>query len=160
MKQAETIKIERVGIDTLDEENIYYLYEVTTAKDDYLISKTEAEVKEELDKDAFDICNQYDLHERKDFTFEEWQIAKALFNFIWTSENGTNTKMDCAEMADEGLDFAAVIKFVEKFGFDKLGVIDIYDYEDGSDEDNGVEIYWDFCCCFDLKSCNFFRKEK
>ena len=90
------------------------------------------------------------LIERKDMNKEEWHIAKVLFHFLWSSENGTNTCMDYEQLEEEGISKGQVETFIEKFNLSNG--LETY-------EKDGVEIYWDFLCSFDLKTCNFWEEE-
>lgn len=144
MKAKETIKVDLIETDTLDSDNSYYLYEVTTTHSHYYYCTSDNEKVE----DKFDFSNQTELIERQDMTDKDWHIAKALFQFLWESSNGTNTCMDFDQLNDEGISKDDVEEFWDKFSVLK-DCLDMY-------EDDGVEIYWQFLCSFDLTTCDFF----
>jgi len=118
-----------------------YLYEITTPHNRFYAYSDGAECG----------CEEFtynsELYVKDDFTEREWKIAKYLFNFLWNSENGTNT---CAERdiyEDDGFTPDEMKSFVEKFGGDGLEFID-----------ENVEIYWLFLCSFDLSKANVFEE--
>lgn len=130
----------------------YYLYKVESDDFIYYVSRSEEELKdqEQLEMDTKDYSNKYTMYDRQDFTDREWEIAKYLFNFLWESDNGTNTCADKDIYEDDGFTQNEIEKFIFKFQFDEAGVLDMY-------SDGGVEIYWDYFSCFNLKTCNFFE---
>ena len=138
------LQIRVAGIDTIGGD--YYLYEVISDNMHYLVSRSQEELDEQ-DQDTWDYSTKYELIEREEFTDKEWEIAKYLFEFLWTSDNGTNTMTDQEQYEEEGITREEMEQFIDKFKFDEMGVLDMY-------EDGGVEIYWDYLCCFDLMTCN------
>lgn len=123
-----------------------YLYEVDSDNFNYYVAR----YKEETDLGEADYSNKYFMHNRSDFTDREWEIADLLFNFLWTSENGTNTCMDKDWYEEDGFSKEEIAHFIYKYQFDDAGVLEMY-------EDGGVEIYWDYFSCFNLKTCKFTR---
>lgn len=141
------LKTSLVATDTLDSDNTYYLYEIETETSHYYYSTSDYELNESNTKPFEFVSNK--LIERKDMSDNEWNIAKVLFWFLWNSENGTNTCMDYEQLEEENITKEDIEKFIEKFDLDDC--LDIY-------EEDGVEIYWEFLCRFDLKTCKFFKE--
>lgn len=138
-----------IATDDLDNDNIYYLYEVEGKNEHYYVSRSSKEFNEE-DVDVEDLTNKYHMLKREDFNDRQWEIAKYLFTFLWDSSNGTNTCADPDIYEDDGFTRKEMEEFVEWFNEKQPNeVLDFY-YEDNE----GVEIYWDFFSCFDMNSCN------
>jgi len=145
MKPKQNLKITLIEVDNLDEENHYYLYEVEGSNQHYYYCTSD---EERLANDSVkDYSNAHDLIERSDMNDKEWHIANVLFEFLWTSSNGTNTCMDYEQLAEEDITQDDIIAFINKFNLQ-----DDLDYY----EEDGVEIYWGFLCSFDLTTCDFF----
>lgn len=146
MKQTNSIVIKLVDTDTFDTECTYYLYEVSNGEDHYFFSTSTK------DGDlGIETYPSKTLLQRADFNEKEWHIAYVLFHFLWSSDNGTNTCMDYDQLEEEGISKTDVEAFIKKFNLDNA--LDIY-------EEDGVEIYWEFLCSFDLNTCKFFGKER
>lgn len=88
---------------------------------------------------------------REDMTDDEYELAKELFCFLWDSDNGTNTCESYECLEDAGFTQEDVQNFIDKFELENA--LDLY--ENNNPEDDGVEIYWEFLCNFDIDSCNF-----
>lgn len=147
MKKLEKFEIEMVGTDYTDADRPYYLYEVHIADYHYFVATT-------YDEQDFQINNAFantnPLWERKDFTDREWELAKWLFEIIWSSDY-TNTLID-EEMVDESPFIEEeIINFIEKFKMEIA--FEIYG-------DSSFEIYWEYLAFFDLDTCKFFEKEE
>lgn len=141
------ITAELIATDDMDESCIYYLYEIKTFDNHYYLTKTKEQLEEDGNDHYINYSNPYTMYERKDFTDREWEIAKYLFDFLWNSDNGTNTCCEADIYTDDGFSFDEIKQFVDKFKLEEIGVVELYD-------DNGIEIYWDYFSCFDLNSCN------
>lgn len=144
MKKTKHITIELIDTDDLDKDNIYYLYEVNTGLDHFYYATS----GEEIGDRGIDQFYPKTLLQRADMNDREWLLAKVLFNFLWTSSNGTNTCMDYEQLEDEHFSKNDIETFIEKFKLDKA--LETY-------EEDGVEIYWEFLCSFDLNTCDFFE---
>lgn len=146
------MKITLIETDDLDRDNIYYLYEVESKNEHYYVSRSSKELDEE-DVDTRDYTNHYNMLKREDFTDRQWEIAKYLFFFLWDSSNGTNTCADPDIYEEDGFTREEMEEFVRWFNEKQPNeVLDFY-YEDNE----GVEIYWDYFSCFDLTKCNPFE---
>lgn len=137
-----------IATDDMDEKNPYYLYKVESDEFAYYVCITKEET--DLGYGYTDYSNKYEMYNRSDFTDREWETAKYLFHFLWDSDNGTNTCVEKDIYEEDGFEESDFIALLEKFHFADKGVLDLY-------EDGGVEIYWDYFSCFNLKTCNFFE---
>lgn len=146
----EKLKITLVDTDSLNEDNHYYLYEVESSHAHYYMSTSDEELNENPTRGEVDYSNEYEMHNREDFTDREWEIAKYLFNFLWDSDNGTNTCVEPDIYEEDGFNKEEIFDFIDKYHFEELGVLDTY-------EDGGVEIYWAYFSCFNLKTCDFWE---
>lgn len=144
MKQTKHITIELIDTDDLDKDNFYYLYEVNTGLDHFYYATSDEELKDK----GIEQFEPKNLIQRADMTEKEWNIAKVLFDFLWTSSNGTNTCMDYEQLEEEEITKEDVETFIEKFKLNDA--LETY-------EEDGVEIYWEFLCSFDLNTCDFFE---
>jgi len=142
------LKITLVETDDLDEENPYYLFEVECAEYHYYLAK---DSNDQSDYRTKNWKNKFPMLQKEDLTDRELEIAKYLFQFLWDSSNGTNTGCDQDIYEDDGFTAEEMKAFIQKFGFDKMGVLEF-----GLEEENSVEIFWDYFSCFDLKSIDFF----
>lgn len=146
MKAQQKTEIILIDTDTLDSDNTYYLYEIITNHSHYYYCTSDEELSGQ-DQDKHDYSTERELIERSDMTDKEFAIAKTLFHFLWNSNNGTNTCMDYEQLEEEHISRQEVEEFVDKFQLNDA--LELY-------EEDGVEIYWQFLCSFDLMTCDFF----
>lgn len=141
--------IKLIDIDDSDRMNKYYLYEVESDDFQYYVSRSDEELNN-TDEDTFNYTNEFLMFDRDDLTNREWEIAKYLFIFLWDSDNGTNTCVDKEIYEEDGFSEDEIAAFIEQYHLEEIGVLELY-------EDGGVEIYWSYFSCFNLKTCNFWE---
>lgn len=142
MKAKQKLEIAVVGEDYVSND---ILYEVKTNNTHYFFSiHRKCSSYNVDDLTAEDISSRYELIERKDLTDKQFEVCKALFDFLWSSDY-TNTCMDYEAMVEQYITYEDIEELINTFHLENA--LDIYGGADG------IEIYWDFFEHFDYKHC-------
>lgn len=143
-------EIELLEEDTFDPNCTYALLRVEEEDKEYCLSAIQ---RSQAMSDIRDYSDH--LINKEDMSELEYTIARQLFLFLWNSENGTNTNMSYDQLLDGSITIDKIENFIKKFNLGDSLEMDEFDEENL--EDNGIEIYWDYLCRFNFKTCNFWE---